>query len=266
MTPATAKSAVLLASAAPVAVIFYRRSRLTTYCLLLYYERRGKGCRDQLSKGSRFRGRLFPESSHLSPDGELLVYFAMRGQKTDGRSDPSTWTAVASPPSLTAHLFYPNGSTWGGGGLFLSDHRLMVFEALPPGAGPEYQNFRKHRILHDANSLPEDEAAALKARLKPPQVTTYPWPLKARGKRQPAIVRTARPQSLGSYDHFDYVLQDGDGYDIKGAEHIVLANWAGWDMYGRLMVAAGRHLKIYEFEPGRRLGKPTKTLDLEAVI
>lgn len=41
------------------------------------------------------------------------------------------------------------------------------------------------------------------------------------------IVRTARPQSLSSYDLFDYVLQDGDGYDIEGAEDIVLANWAG---------------------------------------
>ncbi len=249
-----------------MAVIFYRRNRLTTYCLLLDYEKIRWGCRDRLSCGSRFFGRIFPERSHLSADGELLVYFAMRGKKTNGQSDPSTWTAVATPPWLKAHLFFPNGSTWGGGGMFLTDRRLLVLEAPPSGAGSDYEIFRGHRILHDAGSLPESDTAALQTYLQPAKVTKYPWPLDARGAHKPVIVRTARPQSLGSYDHFDYLLQEGDGYDIEGAEDIVLANWAGWDMYGRLMVAAGRHLKIYEIEPGRRLGKPTKTLDLEAVI
>lgn len=261
MTPATAKSAILLANAAPVAVIFYRRNRLTTYCLRLDYERLRWSYRDRLTCGSRFFGRIFPERSHLSADGELLVYFAMRGKKTDGQSDPATWTAVATPPWLKAHLFFPNGSTWGGGGVFLPDRRLVVLEAPPPGAGPEYETFRGYRIQRDIGALPEPESAALQAHLRPAKVTHYPWPLAARG---PVIVRTARPQPLGSYELFDYVLQDADGYDIEGAEDIVLANWAGWDIYGRLMVAAGRHLKIYEIEPGRRLGKPTKTLDLEA--
>ena len=80
------------------------------------------------------------------------------------------------------------------------------------------------------------------------------------------IVRTAKPHHLGSYDHFDYVLQDAAGYDVEGAEDIVLANWAGWDIFGRLMVAAGRHLKIYDVELGRRLQKPAKILDLETAI
>lgn len=262
MTPATAKSAVLLANAAPVAVIFYRRNRLTTYCLRLDYERQGRVCRDSLSIGSRFYGRIFPERSHLSADGELLIYFAMRGKKTDGRSDPSTWTAVASPPWLRAHLLFSNGTTWGGGGMFLSEQRLLVFEAPPRNAGPEYETFRGHRIVYDAGSLPEGDVAAL----QPANVTKSPCPAPAHGRRMPVIVRTARSQPLGSYELFDYVLQDADGYDVEGAEDIVLANWAGWDIYGRLMVAAGRHLKIYEIEPGRRLGKPSKTLDLEAMI
>jgi len=80
------------------------------------------------------------------------------------------------------------------------------------------------------------------------------------------IVRAAKPHHLGSHDHFDYVLQDAGGNDIEGAEDIVLANWAGWDIYGRLMVAAERHLKIYDVEPGRRLPKPVKIIDLETVI
>ena len=46
----------------------------------------------------------------------------------------------------------------------------------------------------------------------------------------------------------------------------VLANWAGWDMYGRLMVAAGRHLHIYEVKPGEPLPERAKILDLEVAI
>lgn len=266
MTPSTPKSHVLLASDAPIAVIFYRRSHLTTYCLHLNYEKRRSGFRDYLSKGSRFYGRIFPERCNLSPDGSLLVYFAMRGKRTNGKSDPTTWTAICTPPWLKAHLFYPNGSTWGGDGVFLRDRRLVVFDAPPDGAGAEYETFRHYRILRDTKSLPESEIAVLKAHIQPPAVTKFPCPPGPRRRQKLMIVRTAKPHHLGSYDHFDYVLQDAAGYDVEGAEDIVLANWAGWDIFGRLMVAAGRHLKIYDVELGRRLQKPAKILDLETAI
>jgi hypothetical protein len=255
MTPSTAKSHVLLASQAPVAVIFYRKSRLTTYCLHLDYEKR----KDRLSKGSRFYGRIFAERCDLSPDGSLMVYFAMRGKRTKGKSEPSTWTALCSPPWLKAHLFFPNGSTWGGGGIFLRDRRLVIFESPPTSAGPEYERFRQYEILRDTKSLAPAERSILEARFRPPSVKTYPQP-------SAVLVRTAWPHRLGSYDQFDYVLKDAAGYDIEGGEDIVLANWAGWDIFGRLLVAAGRHLNIYEVKPGKPLPEPVKTLDLEAVI
>ena len=49
-------------------------------------------------------------------------------------------------------------------------------------------------------------------------------------------------------------------------EDNVLASWAGWDIYGRLVVAAGRHLNIYEVRPGKPLPEPAKVLDLETAI
>ncbi len=107
MTPSTPKTFVLLASNAPVAVILYRKSHLTTYCLHLNYEQRHKRHIYELTKGSRFYGRLFPHRCHLSSDGTMLVYFAMRGRKTGEASDPATWTAVCTPPWLKAHLFFP---------------------------------------------------------------------------------------------------------------------------------------------------------------
>jgi hypothetical protein len=264
MTPSTPKTHVLLASQAPMAVIFYRKSRLTTYCLQLDYKKRKGGYRDKLIKGSRFYGRIFPERCDLSPDGGLMVYFAMRGQRTNGKSDPATWTALCSPPWLKAHLFYPNGSTWGGGGVFLRDRRLVVFDSPPPDAGAQYESIHNYRILRDTKSLPQAEKAILMARFRPPAVTTLPQPSGSRAKS--VLVKTAKPYHLGSYDQFDYVLVDAAGNDIAGAENIVLANWAGWDMFGRLMVATGRYLHIYEIKPGKPFPEPAKILDLETAI
>ncbi len=263
MTPSTPKSQVILAGDAPVAAIFYRKSHRTTYCLRLDYEKRGERCRDRLSKGSRFYGRIFPLRSNLSPDGSLLVYFAMRGRKSGGSSDPATWTAVCTPPWLKAHLFFPNGSTWGGGGIFLRDHRLVVFDTPPVDAGAAYEQFRGYTLLRDTKSLPPREKAMLEAHFRPPAKIAYSCPA---GTSGPVLVRMEKPGHSGDYDRFDYVLQDKGGKDIEGAEDIVLANWAGWDVFGRLMVASGRYLKIYEVEPGRRLPKPGKVLDLEAAL
>jgi hypothetical protein len=171
---------------------------------------------------------------------------------------------LCTPPSLTAHLFYPNGSSWGGGGLFLRDHRLVVFNSPPENGGPEFDGFRRYRILHNTTSLPDDERTIVKARFTPPETFAVPQPL-GRGAK-PVLVSMVKPHHLGSYDQFDYVLKDASGYDMEGAEEIVLANWAGWDLYGRLMVARGRHLLIYEVKPGKPLPEPAKILDLEAAI
>jgi hypothetical protein len=266
MTPSTPKSCVLLASNAPVAMILYRKSHLTTYCLHLDYEQRHKRHIYKLTRGSRFYGRLFPHRCHLSPDGSMLVYFAMRGRKTGETSDPATWTAVCTPPWLKAHLLFPNGSTWGGGGMFLRDHRLIVFDKPPVGAGPEYKQFRGYEIIRDVKTLPEKDVALVMARFKPPQETRLPWPIKPDRITSPVLVRNTKKHSPDNYDYYDYSLQDGTGRKVAGAEEIARANWAGWDAYGRLMVVTGQDLKIFELQHGKFAGKPIKTLDLEAVI
>ena len=266
MTPSTPKTYLLFAKDAPVGVVFYRKSRLTTYCLHYDYESKGNGFRCKLTRGSRFYGRIFPERCDLSPDGALMVYFAMRGMKTAGSADPSTWSAVCTPPWLKAHLFFPNNSTWGGGGVFLRDRRLVVFDSPPKAAGPEYSRFRGYEIVRDTKALPVSEIDILKRRFQPPAVIKTPCPVGAGRKPRPVLVKTLKPDHLGDYDRFDYVLQDTSGNDVEGVEEIVLANWAGWDNFGRLVVVAGRCLKIYDVEAGRRLEKPVKVLDLEDVL
>lgn len=74
---------------------------------------------DTVELGHWFRGRIYERRCDLSPDGELLVYFAAKY-----REPLATWTAVSRPPFLTALALWPNGSGWGGGGLFRSSQDL----------------------------------------------------------------------------------------------------------------------------------------------
>jgi len=263
MTPSIPKTHVLLAAKAPAGVVFYRKSHLVTYCLSLDYAKRSNGYRDKLSKGSRFYGRIFPTRSDVSPDGKLLVYFAMRGKKTTGKSDPSTWTAVCSPPWLRAHLFYPNNSTWGGGGMFLGDHRLIVFEARPEGAGADYRTFRGYSMLPELKSLSAAETEAVKVRFRPPPEVSFVRPT---GGGKLTLVRETKPHHLGDYDSYTYFLKNSGGRDVEGAEEIAFANWAGWDIFGRLMVAAGTTIKIFDIGGRRFPSKSSRILDLEAAI
>lgn len=235
--------------------MLYRRSHKTTYVLKLT-------AKDRLEKGSRFYGRLFPERCDLSPDGRLFVYFAMRGRLSSGQADPATWTAVCAPPCLKALVFCPNGSTWGGGGLFLRDRRLVLFDGDPESTA----TVRGYRIIHDTKLLTEKEQVAIMARFRRPASLQFESPLQTRRKKLPYLVRTLKPHVASGYDMFEYMLLDLDGSDVKGAEEVILANWAGWDARGRLLLAAGPFLKIYEIAPGKPFPDPSKVLDLEEAI
>lgn len=255
MTPSTPKTFLFLARQAPGGIVFYRRSHKTTYVLRLT-------ARDALKIGSRFYGRLFPERCDLSPDGKLLVYFAMRGKRSNGKSDPATWTAVCEPPSLTALLFCPNGSTWGGGGLFMSGKRLAIFDTVPE----DIRAVRDYEIMRNFAIASDEDVARLRhhSRAVPDQV--FPCPIGDRRNRSPNLIRYRKKHVASGYDMFDYVLRHPDGRDVEGAEDVILADWAGWDFAGRLVVAAGRHIKFYGVRPGKPLQRPTKTIDIEAAI
>lgn len=74
---------------------------------------------DRIEQGQWFRGRIYERRSDLSPDGELLVYFAAKY-----RAPYETWTAVSRPPYFSALALWPKGDAWGGGGLFQSQAHL----------------------------------------------------------------------------------------------------------------------------------------------
>lgn len=58
--------------------------------------------RDTFTVGQWFTGRIYERRCDLSPDGEMLVYFA-----AGWRRQPFTWTAISRPPFLTALALWP---------------------------------------------------------------------------------------------------------------------------------------------------------------
>lgn len=80
---------------------------------------------DRFETGAWFHGRIYVEKSDLSPNGSLLVYSAHKGSAL---STPYTdcWTAVSRAPWLAALALWPAGTTYGGGGRFSENRRVML--------------------------------------------------------------------------------------------------------------------------------------------
>ena len=81
--------------------------------------------KDSFEHGAWFKGRIYEEKCDLSPDGELLIYFVLKG-KGWNTSYKGSWTAISRPPWLYALSLWPHGSTWGGGGRFFDDRVVML--------------------------------------------------------------------------------------------------------------------------------------------
>lgn len=74
---------------------------------------------DYIEPGQWFNGRIYERRCDLSPDGQLLIYFA-----ANWKAPFQSWTAVSRAPYLTALALWPKGDAWGGGGLFLSPRTI----------------------------------------------------------------------------------------------------------------------------------------------
>jgi hypothetical protein len=76
---------------------------------------------DEVTPGQWLSGRIYEERCGVSPDGQLLVYFAGKFKTKLG-----TFTAVSRPPFFTALALWPDGSTYGGGGFFEDNRKLIL--------------------------------------------------------------------------------------------------------------------------------------------
>ncbi|RLB51816.1 MAG: hypothetical protein DRJ42_16160 [Deltaproteobacteria bacterium] len=116
-----------MAREAYVAVIL-RRGPSGWYQLIEWNTRR-----DMFSDGAWFKGRIYEEKCDLSPDGQLFLCFCFQGSRLSTDYTDS-WTAVSRSPYLYALALWPSGTTYGGGGRFVSNRGVMLRTRLAPVA------------------------------------------------------------------------------------------------------------------------------------
>jgi hypothetical protein len=246
--PIACRLYVILARAAPVAVVFRRGPARRVQIVKWSTDT------DTFEEGQWFHGRIYERRCDLSPDGSRLVYFA---QKINPRTMDSTysysWTAVSKLPFLTALALWPKGDCWGGGGLFKSGWSLLLNHPLPEAkAHPDHLPPKRFRVSSGVFSRGEDEPI-LAARMtrdgwKLAQSGRYPW----KGGRP----RTERVEiwTRESPNREATLVQSLDALDFKawGGPYITSfllrrpgrpdipitgARWADWDQAGRVVFA-----------------------------
>ena len=100
---------VVLRPGSPRAVVF-RRGGTRIFCSIGW-----DLATDRFRVGQWCKHKIYPRRSDVSPDGKWMVYFALNGRwhsETRG-----SFTAVSRAPYLKARWLWPQGDTWGGGGL-----------------------------------------------------------------------------------------------------------------------------------------------------
>jgi hypothetical protein len=80
---------------------------------------------DTFQSGAWFKGSMYPNKCDLSPDGTLLLYFFLQGNKLQ-TSYLDSWTAVSRAPWMDALGLWPRGGTYGGGGGFISNRHIVI--------------------------------------------------------------------------------------------------------------------------------------------
>lgn len=129
--PPSPRLFVIFAKEAHVAAIFARRPTHWFHVI------RWDTSNDTFESGAWIRGRLYPERCDLSPDGELLVYFAHQGRRRR-TSYTSAWTGVSRMPWLHALGLWPQGHTWGGGGYFVANRCVSLATGRQYIAHPDH--------------------------------------------------------------------------------------------------------------------------------
>ena len=237
----------LLAREARNAVIFRRGP--SKQVLLLGWDLRT----DRLREGQWLKGRIYERRCDLSPSGELLVYFAANHRPPYG-----TWTALSRPPWLTALALWPNGSTWGGGGLFVSDKEIELNQG-PPYGEPAQGKVPRGIDVHAAKLWRGEDGPILDRRLRRDgwkldgNVRTRPSP-KGRASLRCTLLGIG-PGQDGWYQE-RFALLSGEGERDLG-----VLDWADWDANGDLLLA--RQGRLLRLPRGSR--EPHEVADLRAL-
>lgn len=115
MQPSDVRIYAILARKSPLGVVF-RRGPSRNVLLIAW-----NTSDDTSESGQWLKGRIYERRCDLSPNGELLLYFA-----ANYRKPYRSWSAISRPPFFTGLALWPKGDGWGGGGRFLSENRIEL--------------------------------------------------------------------------------------------------------------------------------------------
>ncbi len=255
---------VFLARVASLAVVLRRGP--SDWAQLVLWERDG----DRFTPGQWFRGRVYERRCDLSPDGRLFVYFAAKhGRREDKDDVGEAWTAISRPPYFTALALWRNLGSWYGGGVFESNHRVLLDTACGNEAHPDFQPRGLDLGRCPADSAPWEQRLLLGG-----------WRLAQRGfdprthrrvgerevwERPNAALGATLCREVEEVDFARFGGPYGDSYWLEAGGDLVPltdAAWADWDGERRLVFArdgqlfeasleAGclRERELYDFNP-----------------
>lgn len=212
--------------------------------------------RDTFERGHWFHGRIYEKRSDLSPDGELLVYFASKftSKTISDREYTYAWTAVSRAPWLTALALWPKGDCWWGGGLFVAKRKLWLnhhpAEATPhpahrptglevepnPHACGENEPIYRRRLERDGWALRHEwvtEWHGIDAGYR----TITP---DVRVRRHPAVdssVAVVLERRIDNLKYREHFRIEGAAYDPELPPGPL--EWLDWDFRGRLIALSG---------------------------
>ncbi len=122
---------VITASQADEAVIF--RKGPASWCHIV----RWNLADDTFHRGAWIRARVYAERCDLSPNGKLLLYFALQGARWN-TTYKGAYSAISRSPWLKALVLWPEGSTWGGGGRFVSGSHVELRSGCVTSVHPKH--------------------------------------------------------------------------------------------------------------------------------
>jgi hypothetical protein len=206
----------LLASEAPVGVVF-RRGPANTVCSILWNRER-----DEFQVGQWLRARLYERRSDISPDGRHMIYFV--GKAT------SSWTAISKTPWLKAVVFFEKGDRWQGGGLFTSSSKYWV-----NGCHSSVRD--ESKLKEDVKFRPKGGHGAECLSVYDPRLLRDGWTLKEQTRGQ-AIFEKALPQgwTLRKYAFADVRHPQGAGcywdeHELeRGETRLLMPKWEWADL------------------------------------
>jgi hypothetical protein len=264
--------ALLRAARRPIAVILRRGP--SKWVEVLRWDFRT----DSFERGHWFHGRIYGRRSDLSPDGELMVYFANQFNRDSVKPESAytyAWTAVSRVPWLTALALWPKGDCWAGGGLF-TDTRALWLNHTPDDATPHPAHMpRGLHVTPDPDAGGEDEPIYSRRLERDGWAHRTDWVLEWQGERRGyrtitpgqrvkprpatadvAIVLLRRIDNLKYREHFQL---EGAANELELPPGPL--DWLDWDSRGRLIALSGGRIWAAELD-GRTVGRFRELLDL----